>query len=84
MASPKKKTSGAHLALLKDPGTEARSGEQQAELDAKLAVSNGSQRAREQAKKAVADRNEQAHKKAVKEVARRDEMRRDMRKGLEF
>ena len=55
-----------------------------AELDAKLAVSDGSQRARDQARKEVADRNEQAHKKAIKHIADREQMRRDMRKGLEF
>jgi hypothetical protein len=80
----KKKTPAAHLALVKDPRKEGMSGQDQAELDAKLAVSNGSQRAREQAKKAVADRNEQAHKQAVRQIAERDQMRRDMRKGLEF
>jgi len=84
MASSQRKTSAARIALVKDPTKAPMSGEAQAELDAKLAVSNGSQRAREQAKKAVADRNEQAHKQAVKQIADRDKMRRDMRKGLEF
>jgi hypothetical protein len=84
MANSRKNTSPARLALADDRRNEARSGEDQAALDARLAVSNTSQRAREQAKKDVSDRNEQAHKKAVRQIADRDRLRRDMRKGLEF
>jgi hypothetical protein len=58
--------------------------DQQAEVAAKRQASESNVRARAEAKKEVAQRNEAAHKEAVTKLAQRQQLRRDMRKGLEF
>ncbi len=81
MASPQRR---AGLALASDPKPGPQSADEQAETDAKLEVSNGKRRTREQAKREVADRNEEAHKRAKVVLAEREQLKRDMRRGLEF
>ena len=78
MASNRRSPSSAQLAPTPHPPGD------QTDRSAKLEMSANNERARERAKQDVASRNEQAHKQAKLKLAAREQLRRDLRKGLEY